>query len=135
MHSRIQFRFTLHGLLTLCLAAALLVATSAPRQLAELEVDVATLNRIDHSSKPLDPDAPFEPAKFSDVTTKGWPATAYLSHRAPFASVAAAISGTPVKTRESYIDWRGVAINALVAAMALIICYLVRHHNLLRSRA
>ena len=118
MRSPIQFRFSLRGLLTFCLGTALLVANFAPRHHPELKVDAATLNRVDHSW------GGFTDETFTDVITKGWPATAYLSHRNPFAHITAALTGKPVETNESYVDERGVAINAFVAAMALIICYL-----------
>lgn len=125
MRSPIQFRFGLRSLLTFCLGIAFCVANFAPRHHQALEIDGATLKRIEHSWLPLDPADPVGPETFTDVTTKGWPTTAYLSHRNPFSHVTAQLSGNRLETHESYVDGRGVAVNTFVAVMALIACYVI----------
>ncbi|MCA9249269.1 MAG: hypothetical protein KDA42_19240 [Planctomycetales bacterium] len=125
MRFPIRLRYSLRGLLVFCLGASLLAANFAPQHHEELEVDAATLRRIEHSWLPLNPADPVGPEIFTDVKMKGWPKIVYLNHRNPFSDVTAAISGEPLETHESYVDGRGVAINAGVAAIALIVCYLV----------
>ena len=124
MHSPHKFRFSVRGLLAFCLGVALLVANLVPRHHEELELDAATLRRVQHSCLPLNPTDPVSSETFSDVTTKGWPAMACLSHRNPFSRIAAELSGQPLETHESYIDKLGVAINAILAVMVLVACYL-----------
>ena len=125
MRTPMRFRFSLRGLLVFCVGAAILAANVASQHHQKIVVDAATLKRIDHSWLPLDSADPVGPETFTDATTKGWPMMFYLSHRNPFSHVTAALSGKPQVTHESYFDGRGVAINAFVAAIALIACYLV----------
>ena len=125
MRFPIPFRYSLRGLFTFCLGTALLAVNFASQHHQELEVDAVKLKRMEHSSLPLNPDAPVVPETFTDATTKGWPTIAYLSHRNPFSHITAAISGKTIETHESYVDSRGVAINAFVAAIVLIASYLV----------
>ena len=125
MRSPIRCRFGLRWLLTFCLGTAILAANFTPRHHQVLELDAATLERIEHSCLSLNPADPVGPETVTDATTKGWPAMVYLTHWNPFSGIAAAISGNAEVTHESYVDGRGAAINAFVAAIVLIAFYLV----------
>jgi hypothetical protein len=125
---RFSNQFQISLLLTFCLALALLAANFVPSHHREFEVGSATLNRGGRSWLPLDSDEPFafsDKSFFTDVTTKGWPVTAYLTDSLEFRGIADELSGKPGPSFKSYVNVRGVVINIVVAVMALITCYLI----------